>query len=1531
MQQVTTVAGYRLSPQQQRLWELLRRVRSDAPFRAQCAVLIEGPLDAARLRAALGRVVARHEILRTTFRRLPGLSLPVQVVGDSGPAWLPGRDLKELDADARRAAVDELFASALSTPLDHSTGPLVYASLCEASREQSVLLLGASAACSDGTSLDNVVRELARAYGGEDADDDATQYADVAEYLNELSESEEAEAGRAFWRQSDISSALEVRLPFERRASPGTEFEPAEIVTEVRPELFEAVVRAAGRRGVAVETFLLSCWQVLLWKLTRLPALGVGVLYDGRQVEGLGEMPGLFARYLPLASRVEGALSFDALLTANSLVAERLKGWQDVFNWQTLPDTTRDGEPGYFPACFEFEETPPATVAGGVSFDAFRHYACIDAFRLKLSCRQRGGTLDARLHYDAAAVSGTDAAALAEQFRVLLRSAAEDAAAVVGRLDLLGDDECRLLLAASETRAGYSTDELFHRRVEGHAAARSDARAVSHAGVALSFAELNSRANRLARRLRAHGVGPDTLVAVFMERSPELVVSLLGVLKAGGAYVPLDPNYPRERLAYVIEDARVPVLLTQAALLERVPASPRTAVICMDEQRDETDAAGDENLPGGADPANLAYVLYTSGSTGRPKGVMISHSALSNYLSWCRDEYHVGEGGGAPVHSPTGFDLTVTSLLAPLAAGSGVTLLDAEGGGEELAAELVRGRDFSLVKLTPAHVELLNSLKSPEAVEGAARALVIGGEALYAEHLSFWRTNAPHMRLINEYGPTEATVGCCVYEVKRDDPETGPVKIGRPIAGAQIFVLDERMRLAPFNVVGEIYIGGLGLARGYLNRPALTAERFVPNPFSVEPGARLYRTGDLARRGVDGEVEYLGRNDEQVKVRGYRIELGEIEAALTRHAAVREAVVVLREDSGGRRLAAYFVTAEGAAAPGTIELREYLGRQLPDYMLPATFTPLSALPLTENGKVDRRALPAPDQSRPELGEAYAPPRTRAEEVLAELWARALNVERVGVHDDFFQLGGDSILSIQIANRAAHAGLKFTPRQVFQHRTIAALCGLVQTTTHDGEGEEVLGRVPLTPVQHWFFEQEFAAPHHWNQAVMFEARRPLDPTRLEAALRHVVAHHDSLRFRFVSAADGWQQWAAAAAPLDAQLLTVVDLSGLTEGEQDAAIETRAAALQASLALSEGDLVRAAYFDLGPARPARLLWVIHHLAVDVISWGILLDALQTAYGQLSEGAPVRLAPRSTSFKTWAERLREYVRSPALAEEAGYWLDGRREGAAPLPRDNSEGENTEASVGVVWAELEAEETKALLQQVPKVYRTMINDVLLTALARAFARWTGESSLLLDLESHGREELFEDVDLSRTVGWFTCIFPVRLDLRGTAGAGAALKAIKEQVRSVPGGGVGYGVLRYLSEDEPTRSRLGQFPEAEVSFNYIGRSGQTYSENALLAATSGPVGPAHSPHARRRYVFEVTGGVSASGRLRMAWLYSENLHRRDTVERLARGFTDALGEIIAHCLSPGVGGHTPSDFESAGLSQGELDDLLAELSEVDD
>jgi amino acid adenylation domain-containing protein/non-ribosomal peptide synthase protein (TIGR01720 family) len=1528
MQQETEVAGYRLSPQQQRLWELFRGRRGEMPYRAQCSVLIDGPLDAARLRSALGRVVARHEILRTTFRHLPGLSFPVQVIGGAGPAWLPDRDLRGLDGEAQRAALDEAFASALSTRLDHAAGPLVYASLCELSGSRSVLLLGASAACSDGASLDNIVRELARAYAAVGVGETA-QYADVAEYFNELLESEEADAGRSFWRQSDIGSALEVRLAFERRTQAGAGFEPAELAVEVRPELAGAVKRAATRGGASVETFLLSCWQVLLWRLTRLPELGVGVLFDGRQVEELEEMPGLFARYLPLVARLDDGLAFDAVLESNARDRDRLAGWQDLFNWQTLPAASRDGGANYFPACFEFAETPAPHAAASVSFSALRHYACVDAFKLKLSCRGGAGRLDARLHYDAAAIGGADAAALARQFLALLRSAAEDGATAVGRLNMLGEDERRLILAAGETRAGYPADKLLHQRIEEHAAARPDETAVFHSGGAMSFAELNSGANRLARRLRGLGVGPDVLVAVFMERSSELVVALLGVLKAGGAYVPLDPNCPRERLAYVLEDARAPVLLTQSRLLEQAAGVPRPTVICVDAQRDELDAESGENFSGGAGRDNLAYVIYTSGSTGRPKGVMIPHRGLSNYLSWCRDEYRAGEGGGAPVHSPAGFDLTVTSLLAPLAAGGSVTLLGPDEAGEELAAALERGRDFSLVKLTPAHVEVLNHLKKAGEVEGAARALVIGGEALFAEHLSFWRAAAPRTRLINEYGPTEATVGCCVYEVKSSDAESGPVSIGRPIAGAQVFVLDERLEHAPFNVVGEIYVGGCGLARGYLNRPGMTAERFVPDPFSKEPGVRLYRTGDLARRGVNGDIEFLGRNDDQVKVRGYRVELGEIEAALTRHPQVREAAVVARGDSGERRLTAYFVPEGGAVAPSASDLREHLKRQLPDYMLPASFTPLGALPLTANGKVDRRALPAPDPSRPELREEYAPPRTRAEELLAGLWARALGVEMVGIHDDFFELGGDSILSIQISNRAAEAGLRFTPRQVFQQRTIAGLCDVVSVPTLGGPPEEVTGRIPLTPVQQWFFEQNLAEPHHWNQAVMFEARRPLDPALLDAALRHVVAHHDALRFRFAPTPDGWQQ--SAGEERGAGLLTAVDLSGLTHDEQGAAVERSAAELQAGLDLSEGDIVHAALFDLGPDRPQRLLWVIHHLVVDVVSWGILLDALQTAYHQLSEGEPVRLAPKTTSFKTWAERLREYARSPALGDELGYWLDARRKGARLLPRDYPAGENTEASVGVVWATLGAEETRALLQEVPRVYRTMINDVLLTALAQTFARWTGERALLLDLENHGREELFDDVDLSRTVGWFTCIFPALLGLPGAGGPGEALKAVKEQVRGVPAGGIGYGVLRYLCDDARRQALFEQFPEAEVSFNYTGRSGQTYSENALLAATGGNIGPAHSPLARRRYVFEVTGGVSAAGCLRIAWLYSENLHRRETVERLACGFTDALSEIISHCLSPGAGGHTPSDFAGAGLSQGELDDLLTELSEVDD
>ncbi len=778
--------------------------------------------------------------------------------------------------------------------------------------------------------------------------------------------------------------------------------------------------------------------------------------------------------------------------------------------------------------------------------------------------------------------------------------------------------------------------------------------------------------------------------------------------------------------------------------------------------------------------------------------------------------------------------------------------------------------------------------------------------------------------MTNLYGPTEATTYATWGEVARE--AGAAVTIGRPVDGTQVYILDKEQQLVPVGVSGELYLGGEGLARGYLGRAEATAEKFVPHPYSESGGARLYRTGDMGRYRGDGEIEYQGRRDQQVKVRGFRIELGEVEAVLRQHAAIREAVVLAREDEpGDKRLVAYLVSESEL---GVSELREWLKQKLPEYMVPTGYVWLAELPLTANGKVDRAALPAPEGTRPELDETFVIPRTLVEKQLTEIWSEVIGVKQIGINDNFFELGGDSILSIQIVARANHAGLRFTPRQLFQHQNIADLAGVIDIAPAlEAEQGLVTGPVQLTPIQHWFFEQDLTDPHHWNQARLLKIKAPIKPALMEQVVDHLLLQHDALRLRFSKNDNGWQQVHTNADAKD--VFTRIVLSG-TEDEQIAAIETHAAELQASLNLSSGPLVRVTLFDSDEQSLCRLLIVIHHLVVDGVSWRILLDDLQSAYQQASEGTAITFPPKTTSFKQWTELIGDYVSSSALESELEYWLAKPRCQIGRLPRDFVEGENSEMHAGSVFVSLSADDTEALLREVPAAYRTQINDVLLTALVQSLNEWTGESSQLVDLEGHGREQIVENVNLSRTVGWFTTVFPVLLEMRSNDGVGEILKSIKEQLRTVANRGIGYGLLRYLRNDAQVAERLRTMPQAEVVFNYQGQFDNILPEKSIFARASESVGPIHSSRGNRRHLLSVNGGIS-NGQLQLVWTYSQKIHRRITIERLAERFLGALRSLISHCQSPDANGYTPSDFPYAGLDQFQLDRIAGKDRKIED
>jgi amino acid adenylation domain-containing protein/non-ribosomal peptide synthase protein (TIGR01720 family) len=1127
-----------------------------------------------------------------------------------------------------------------------------------------------------------------------------------------------------------------------------------------------------------------------------------------------------------------------------------------------------------------------------------------------------------------------------------------------------------LLKEFNDNTKDYLVNQTIHKLFEEQVDKTPNNIAVCCQETKLTYQELNQKANQLARFLQKLGVGKGEFVGILKERDTNFLIAILSILKAGGAYVPIDSTYPPERIRYMLSNSEVRILLTDSLFLNILTdllehCSHLKCITCLDVkpnnivsaktagvniyERIDLDKFPKGNLGVSNGGIDRAYMIYTSGSTGLPKGTIIRHGGAINHIYAQFDALEFTEEFGFLQSAPASSDISVWQFLAPLLIGGKTVIVGTETVcNPEKLFNVIKEKKLSIVELVPVVLrgllDYISRLSSHQTLLPDLKWMMVTGESVSVELVNQWLRMYPSIRVVNAYGPTEAADDITQFIVEKPLPKNQrTVPIGKPLANLNLYILDGKMQLVPIGVPGEICVSGFGVGEGYWKNEESTQLSFVPNPFRSTtkplPGTNrdlIYKTGDLGRWLPDGNIEFLGRIDHQVKIRGFRIELGEIEALLGQHPAVREAVVVVREDvSNHKRLVAYVVpSSEGRVLSGDLDsamlnelvpqLRNFLKEKLPEYMVPSAFVLLKTLPLTPNGKVDRQALPAPDPARTELEETFVAPRTPVEDALARVWTQVLGIDRVGIHDNFFELGGDSILSLQVIAKAHQAGLNLTPKQIFQHQTIAELATVAGTTQAiQAEQGLVSGPLPLTPIEHYFFEQNLLDPHHWNQSVLLEVRQALDPKLLEQALTQLLVHHDALRLRFEQTESGWKQ--INAKPDDTVPFSCVDLSDLPPDEQESVLEAAATELQVSLNLSQGPLVRVALFNLGAEKTSRLLLVIHHIAVDSVSWRILAEDLQTAYQQLDRGEAIALPPKTTSFKQWSQRLREYANLAQVQQELDHWLAEPRRQVSRLPVDYLRGANTEASARTVSVTLSMAETKVLLQEVPAAYRTQINDVLLTALVQAFAQWTGERSLLVDLEGHGREEIFDNVDLSHTVGLFSSIFPVLLDLGEASHPGEALKAVKEQLRGIPNRGICYGMLRYLSDNTEIIESLRSLPQAEVVFNYQGQFNQTFSESSLFRLTQESSGPQSSLQNNRSHLLSFNGFV-VGGQLQMSCTYSEAVHHCSTIEALAQGFLEALRSLIAHCQSPDAGGFTPSDLPLVQLSQDELDKALSKI-----
>jgi amino acid adenylation domain-containing protein/FkbH-like protein/non-ribosomal peptide synthase protein (TIGR01720 family)/FkbM family methyltransferase len=1537
----TEAQTFPVSFAQQRLW-FLAQLEPDSPFYNMFkAVRLNGSVDLEVLERSLNEIIRRHEVLRTNFSVVE--LTPVQVIAPHATLKPRVVDLQGLSGQEQSEQLQLLATQDQLQPFDLTKGLLLRVTLVQLKSKSYALLLTMHHIISDGWSMGVLIEELSILYRGfllgtQPLPELPIQYVDFTIWQHQWLQG--GAQGLAslqtqinYWKQQLADAPPLLELPTDRPRPAVQTFRGWCFSFQLDAKLTASLKELSHKSGTTLFMTLMATYATLLFRYSGQSDILIGTPSASRNHPDIEGLIGFFVNTLVMRTQLESNTSFwELLMQVRSTCMDAYANQDIPFEHivKALQIERSLSHSPLFQVMFALQNDPRSELETPELAIEPLYLDNVNAkFDLTLQMWEtntdQGNSLQGFWQYNTDLFDSDTIARMSGHFQTLLAAIVANSQQSVGTLPLLTEGERhQLLVSWNNTKVPYLDTKCIHQLFQEQVARTPDAVAVVYDNESLTYKELNKRANQLAHYLQTLGVSADVLVGICVERSPQMIIGMLAILKAGGAYVPLDSSYPQERLAYMLNDSQVSILLAQKQLVEQIPKTNAEIIFLDTDWEEVISKYSQENPTSKASNHNLAYVIYTSGSTGKPKGITVTHQAVNRLV--CNTNYvQLTANHRVAQASNAAFDAATFEIWGALLHGArliGITkevLLDPP----QLATQL-QDQQIDILFVTTA---LFNQLVSQiPGIFKTLQTVLFGGEAVEPNCVRKVLQNQPPKRLLHVYGPTENTTFSSWYLVQEILEGATNLPIGQPIANTQIYILDRHLQPVPIGVPGELCIGGDGLARGYLNRPDLTEEKFIPNPIAEAQSSskKLYRTGDLARYLPDGNIEFIGRIDNQVKIRGFRIELSEIEVVLTQHPQIRDAVVIVREDKPGIKSLAAYAIPEGKQ-PTSTELQSFLKQKLPDYMVPASFTVLKAFPITPNGKLDRRALPIPEfESNHSTG--FVSPRTHAEKILLKIWQDVLRLKKVCIHDNFFELGGDSIIGMQIIARSNQAGFKLTPKQLFQNQTIAELAAfVVMTTSLEAEQGLVKGIVPLTPIQHWFFERNLPSLHHFNQSVLLEVPSNIQPELLEQVLQKLLYHHDALRLRFVQQEAQWQQYNSDA--LDGISLAITDLSNLAPAEQSKAMELKAEEMQRSLNLADGPLLRVVLFNLGKFSPGRLLIVIHHLAVDGISWRIVLEDLAGAYKQLDSGNNIQLPAKTTSFKDWAIRLQDYAGGQGLDRELDYWQNERSSAVAPLPLDYPAvaSENTVGSSSIVSLSLSVEQTRALLQDVPRAYNTQINDVLLTALVQSFAGWTGSDSLLIELEGHGREDLFEDVDLSRTVGWFTSIFPVCLKLGGLYHPGEALKSVKEKLRRIPNRGIGYGILRYLSHDASIRKQLDLLPQAQVSFNYLGQFDQAHLIPLGWKYAQESSGSIHSSKGQRRHLLNVNGLV-IEGRLQLEWKYSKAFHHQATVENLAHNYVKILEAIIDHCLSPEAGGYTPSDFPEFGLSQEALDSLLAEI-----
>jgi amino acid adenylation domain-containing protein/non-ribosomal peptide synthase protein (TIGR01720 family) len=1512
---VSAVEHYELSNPQKRIWrtELLYERRD----MANIGYLIElkGQYDLERLARAIKEVVKVNRGLQLRF---------TYADEDQGDLVQHLPDHEEVEVKIIEAAdegelyrkIEEMHRQQFAITARYLCAFVVFS----INHERYGLFEKAHHLVADGISAVIVAREVIEAYHRSAAPAEKEfSYIDFLKDEQAYLEGEKYSKDREYWLArfadfggEEITFALNKNKPNSLRVKRGSYRMPRPMI-----ELLEAY--EAGQR-ISHFVLFMAALSIYFNRFFFHEDMVIGMPVHNRSRKIFRDMAGMFVSTLPFRIKFEEKWSF------NDLIASIKKGlWEDFkhqgYPYNHLANDLKDlniDTSGLLNA--QLIELPGGSEEEVVKRAFFSTTYNISQISIYLN-QQRGRgmqELEVAVDYHEDIFAEREVDLFFKRLTVILEQAVREPEREISALSLLEEAEYReLIVELNDTAVAFPGEKTLCQLFEEQAAKNPENVALEYEGETVTYGELNGLTDKLAARLQAAGIVPDAIVGMLCERSIEAVVSILGILKAGGAYLPIDPAYPQDKKNYIVENSGLEVLVTARELEGQAGELYRdnrdTKHIVVDYHALEQETADREFKPPALNGENLAYVIYTSGTTGNPKGTLLRHRNVINYVCWGAGFYVKGEKVSFPLYTSLSFDLTVTSIFIPLISGNTIVIYRESQAGL-LIERVVEDNRVDIVKLTPSHLKVVKELKCKES---RIKSFIVGGEELKtdtAREIDDYFQGK--VKIYNEYGPTETAVGCMIHQYDRERDRGVGVPIGKPSANVKIYILDKNRQPLPIGIVGEIYIGGAGVARGYLKNEALTAEKFVDNPFV--PGEKMYRSGDLGRWNPDRVLEFYGRGDEQVKIRGYRIEPGEIEEQLLKIEDIKDAVVVMLEDRAGQKSLCAYLVPDGAAGAeetegfDTAAIRKKLGQSLPDYMVPAFFVPLAQIPLTPNGKLDRKALPEPGDIV-KTGSGVMPA-TEPERDIQKIWSAVLGFENVGMEDNFFELGGDSIKAVQIAARMHDRDLSVNARDILQHQTVQRLCANVDFQSHIRRYDQGLveGDKGITPIEAWFLSRRFKNPHHYNQSVLLQLKRQVDIPLLEKTFETLVTHHDGLRLNYKPAENLFYfNNDLLKQPFKVE---TIDLSELPAAGRAAALEERGEAIKGGFDLADGLLVKAALFRDGE-QPEKLLISAHHLVIDGLSWRILLEDLYRVYTALERGEAVLLSQKTASLNEWYDALFMVRHSGKLEKEKEYWdntagIDFR------LPQDNQDVDWRLKNRGTEKVRLAEEETAFLLKEAHEAYKTDVQILVTAALVRTLRQRGGRQKLQVEMENHGRH--LEEIDVSRTVGWFTALYPLGIN-REDRTIGDEIKTVKEAIRKIPNHGIGYGILKYMADSEEAEPPKGVDvnDNTGVRFNYLGQFDQEV-DNPLFSYCDQSSGADVSPDNHMTAAVEINAMI-LKGILTVDIHYNRQAHKPGTMASFAEDYLKNLREILDHIKQEDNVHFTPSDFDTVDLSEEDL------------